>query len=132
MDYHAFGSEVHRRTRADAEAEGRLRDVTASAVEAGFNHPTAVTAAAWADAVAWPFDDGSQDDIGRLWDVLSMARLAIRAALRRGQHSGPIEFTVYRRTTPDSGTPTPTRLQILLHGGDHAEPVFTISLPDET
>ena len=70
------GAEVNfRYTRAQALADGVLIAVPAALVtEAGFRWPIALTAAAWADAVAWnehtearkPSPTG-QDETGRLW-----------------------------------------------------------------
>jgi hypothetical protein len=83
-------------TRAHALADGVLVAVPVElAAEAGFRWPVALTAAAWADTVAWdeaiearkPHPTG-QDEIGRLWDVHTMTRLAIRAARRPGPRLG--------------------------------------------
>lgn len=51
-----------------------LVDVTERVAEAGFRVPVAVTAAVWAECVEWPETErGSQDQSGRLWDVLLIA-----------------------------------------------------------
>ncbi len=64
---------VHRYTRADAIRDGVLIDVTATAREAGFKFPVALTAAVWAKCVAVPSGVLCQDEAGRLWDVLTSA-----------------------------------------------------------
>ena len=56
-------------------ADGRLRP---TAWEAGFKYPVALTAAAWVKCVAVPSAVKYQDEAGRLWDVLTMLRLAVR------------------------------------------------------
>src|SRR4051812_2206240 len=67
-------------TRADAIRDGVLIDVTATAKEAGFKYPVAVTAAVWAECVAIPPGVVCQDESGRLWDVVTMLRWAIRTS----------------------------------------------------
>lgn len=84
---------------------------------------------AWVDAIAWPYDDPSQDETGRICDVLTMARLALRAAIGRGHTIGPVPFTVVRITAPGRYEPEPITLEIELGPDDEAEPVFTITAP---
>jgi len=115
-------------SRAQAIADGVLRDVTVVAQEAGFRYPVALTAAAWADSVAWRAGDGSgQSEAGRLWDVLHMARLAVKRAAGR-----VVQLTVL--VVPQRGassTPQPMRLKMVVGPGDALEPVITIMLPGE-
>jgi hypothetical protein len=68
-------------TRADAIADGVLVDVSDMVKEAGFRWPVAVTRAVWDDIVTPTQRDveEGQSEKGRLWDILSMARLAARA-----------------------------------------------------
>lgn len=112
--------------RAKAIADGVLRDVSAMAEEAGFRYSVALTSAAWADCVAWPRRCGEgQDEPGRLWDVLSMARLAVRRAT-----GATVRFTVLVR--PVRGHPPQAqRLKMVVGPGDDLEPVITIMLPSE-
>jgi hypothetical protein len=113
-------------TRAQALADGVLVDVSEAAQEAGFKVPVALTAAVWSDCVAWPKEDGCQDEPGRLWDVLTMARVE---AKRHGNLQG-LPFRVLR--VPRGGT-TAQLVQLTLHigPGDQAEPVITILQPGE-
>ncbi len=71
-------------TRGQAIEDGVLVDVTATAREAGFRYPVAVTRAVW-DQIISP-DEAScaigQSEEGRLWDVVRMLRLAIRQCPR--------------------------------------------------
>jgi hypothetical protein len=65
-------------TRDQAIADGFLVDVSDLAKEAGFKWPVAVTRAVWDDIVTPTPQDQQQgqSEKGRLWDILSMARLA--------------------------------------------------------
>lgn len=126
-----FGNLIYAYTRANAIADGTLVDVSEVAGKAGFRIPVAMTAAAWADCVAWTDADSDrqthQEESGRLWDVLWMSSLAARRA--QGARS-PFQF--YR--VPRGGRATRPRLTTLhLHigPGDAGEPVITILMPNE-
>ncbi len=122
-------------TRADMIADGGLVEPPAKdAAEAGFRIPLAFTRAAWLDAVAWTDEDSKrqtyQDESGRLWDVLNLAKLALRALTARRVDA--VVFEVYR--VPRGGRarmPKKTRLKLHLGPGDENEPVITIMLPEE-
>lgn len=117
---------MHAYTRAQALADGVLVDVSTLAREAGFKVPVALTAAVWADCVAWPKEDPRQDEPGRLWDVLTMARLEAR----RHGNLQVVPFRVLR--VPRGGTqPALTQLTLHIGPGDAAEPVITILQPGE-
>ncbi len=114
-------------SRREAIADGVLRDVTAMAWEAGFRYPVALTAAAWADCVAWPAGRGGngQSEPGRLWDVLNMARLAVKRA------TGPIVVFTVLVVHSHGRRPQPMRLKMVVGPGDELEPVISIMLPNE-
>lgn len=123
---------IHVYTRAQALEDGVLVDAGAAAREAGFRWPVGLTAAAWADAVAWDQrnEDNAalQDEAGRLWDVLTMARLATQ----RGGDGRRAAFEVLRIPNTSRATrPVLTRLQLLCGPGDAGEPVLTITCPGE-
>lgn len=127
-----WGEPIHVYTRAQALQDGVLVDVSDTAREAGFRLPVAMTAAAWADAVAWSDADTvrqvPQDQSGRLWDVLFMACLAAR----RAANASLVGFDVLR--VPRGGRavePRVLRLNMSITGGDSGEPVITILLPNE-
>ena len=110
-----------------------LIDVSETAQEAGFKYPIALTAAAWADCVAWTENDNEkqtyQDESGRLWDVLYMASHGIRASKPSGDR---LLFKLYR--VPRDGQSTKaelTSLKLIIGPGDTPEPVITILLPNE-
>lgn len=69
-----FGEPIHIYSRAQGIADGVLIDVTATAKEAGFRHPTAITAALWQVIVTIPARYPFEDVEGRLWDCIWMAR----------------------------------------------------------
>jgi hypothetical protein len=119
---------IHRYTRGDALRDGVLIDVTATAREASFKYPVALTAAAWAKCVAVPPGVVCQDEAGRLWDVLTMLRFAIR-----GSDAGAreVRFGVRVRDDNREGTPPLVRLKALCGPGDQGEPVITVMLPEE-
>jgi hypothetical protein len=117
---------IHRYTCAEALAEGVLIDVTATAREAGFTYPAALTAAAWERCVAVPPGVACQDEAGRLWDVLFLLALAARRS-----NGALVRFGVQVRNGNRAGTPPRVRLKALCGPGDQGEPVVTVMLPDE-
>lgn len=131
-----FGPVIHRYTRAEALEDGTLVAVPDEHRHgAGFTVPVALTATAWADCVAWdehaeaakPTATG-QDETGRLWDVLTMARLAAQNSAGASR----VDFVVLR--VPPTGADTRARLSTLsLHigPGDDGRPVVTILRPGE-
>ncbi|MEA3275557.1 MAG: DUF6573 family protein [Pseudomonadota bacterium] len=128
-----FGEVISTYSRAQALDDGVLVDAGPMAKEAGFRWPVAVTAAAWADCVAWIDADSErqvhQDQSGRLWDVLFMAQHAIRASRSDGDR---LTFELYR--VPRDGKSTEaaiTTLKLIVGPGDQGEPVITILLPNE-
>lgn len=126
-----FGEVIYSYTRTQALEDGVLIDVSSIANEVGFTCPMAMTAAAWADCVAWTDVDsqrqGYQDEGGRLWDVILMANRAARV----GQ-GGRMQFELYR--VPRGGrnhAPRRTRLAMTIGPGDQGEAVITLMLPSE-
>jgi hypothetical protein len=132
--------------RAQAIASGELVPVDpALAAEAGFRYPVALTCAVHQDCVRWTAADTAatgapQDETGRLWDVLGMARRAIRQA----GHSDFTTFQVYRLPRSitradllrledgdldEAEDPRPVRLLIQCAPGDDLAPVLTIMQP---
>lgn len=127
-----FGGVIHGYSRASALADGALVAVAEDiAREAGFTVPVALTAAAWADCVAWTAEDNRQtyqDESGRLWDVLRMTRYAIR----RSNDGSSCTVELYRVPRDgESHEGERSRLLATCGPGDEMEPVLTISLPGE-
>lgn len=134
-----YGEPIHTYTREQAIEDGVLVDVTETAREAGFKIPVALTAAAWADTVAWTDADEKRkgftgnDERGRLWDVLWMSMHAIRVAKARGAaDAGRVGVQLLRIPRDGRGTmPRKAFLHMVIGGGDAGEPVITIMQPDE-
>lgn len=126
-----FGEVISAYTRAQAIADGVLIDVTAEANDAGFKVPVALTAAVWADVVAWSAEDSArqiqQDERGRLNDLLWAA-----ATLAR-QHTGNrMPFQHHRVPRGRNGVcRTPIALVMTIGPGDNAEPVVTLRFPSD-
>jgi hypothetical protein len=119
---------IHRYSRADAIRDGVLVDVTGPATGAGFKYPVALTAAVWARCVAVPPGVLCQDEAGRLWDVLTMLRFAIRASKERVSE---LRFAVHVRNDNRERTPPLVHLKAVCGPGDEGEPVVTVLMPDE-
>lgn len=128
-------------TRAQAIADGvlvellqhptaeypEIEDLRALVYESGFKYPMAMTAAAFSAAIA-PIGGelpAGQDVKGRLWDLLTVLKLAIRAS--RGL-CDRIDFSV---SVWDGQHHNKVDLYSLCGPGDHGEPVITIMLPGE-
>ena len=123
---------IYAYTRAQAIEDGVLVDVSKTAKEAGFVYPVAITSAAWADCVEWSDDDTKrqvpQDEFGRLWDVLWMAKIAVK------QGNGGTQLLYPLHRVPRGGKaqkPRLIHLKLVCGPGDTPEPVITIMLPDE-
>ena len=114
-----FGEPICSYTRAQAIADGVLVDVTKMAKEAGFEFPTVVTAAVYSIVreKASPSDSAE----GRLWDILSIAKLAMKGA-QRGQDR--VNFTAKIGRSD-------CFLYIHCGPGDTAAPVLTIMMQGE-
>src|SRR5512142_2396449 len=130
------GNLIFSYTRAQAIADGVLKDVSELAQEAGFRFPVAVTAGVWAACVAVPDGVAGQDETGRLWDVLNVLRFEIakrkdnppppRFALPAQTHpSERVDFAVNVRNDNREGDPPLVPLYALCSPGDNAEPVLT-------
>ncbi len=120
-----FGDVIYQYSRAQAIEDGMLIDATETAREAGITFPTALTAAVWERCVAVPEKAPCQDEMGRLWDVLTVLRFTIA----RGRGGSQVNFTVAVRN--DARRPWPMQLKAICGPGDSGEPVITIMLPQE-
>lgn len=100
-------------------------------------YPIALTRAAYEDMVRWTYEDiaklQTNDEEGRLWDVLTMTGVASRAVSE--MPLGRIVVgTVYRIPRPIGGKrgrptrkPQKTHFKIVKHTGDNGETVVTIA-----
>ncbi len=123
-----FGEVISSYSRGQAIEDGELVDVTDTAREAGFRFPVALTRAAWNAYVEVPRGVRMQDEMGRLWDILSMARFAIQRSRQGGDR---LVFGVHVRNDNRDRTPPLRQLRLVVGPGDTAEPVMTILLPSE-
>jgi hypothetical protein len=115
-------------TRAQAIEDGTLVDVSEMAREAGFAYPVAVTQAVWANSVAVPDGVRGQDEAGRCWDLLSMARWAARAA---PADQSVIYFRLHVRNDNRNRTPPLVTLKAICGPDDDGAPCVTILMPEE-
>ena len=156
---------IHAYSRAQAVEDGVLVDVSETAREAGITYAVAMTRAVWDSCVVVPTGaDGSpvpcQDEAGRLWDVVYMLAVAIRAGKQReGYRTETVGGMMRLRRAPErdrivyrlhvvqdsgrciaraDGTSRPeaprrrlVELQARCGSGDDAAPVITIMLPEE-
>lgn len=127
-----FGDVIYAYTRAQAIADGELVDVSAMAKQSGFKIPVAVTPTVWNQYIEWTGEDTnrqtSQDQSGRLWDVLWM----LYVACKRSKDESYVSYELY--VIPRDGrskSPILTNLKSVIGGGDEGEPVITIMLPNE-
>jgi hypothetical protein len=118
---------IHGYSRADALRDGVLIDATATASEAGFRYPVALTRAAWERCVAVRPGVTCQDESGRLFDVVWL----LACAIRRGSVGLEARFGVRVRNDDRQGMPPLVHLKAVCGPGDDAEPVITVMMPDE-
>ena len=123
-----FGEVIYTYTRAHAIADGFQVDVTTTAQEAGIRFPVFITRAVYDAYVTVPPDVDAQDEAGRLWDLLTMLRHAIRQS-QPGKTRLP--FALYVRN--DNRRPRLVKL-IATCGAldfDDPTPAITIAMPDD-
>lgn len=120
---------IYSYSRKQAIEDGILIDVSR---EAGFTIPVAVTDIVWDEYIQWSNKDTEQqtyqDTNGRLWDVLSMLRFAIRKL--PNNQSIDYMLAVVRRDGKSKKAKT-VQLKAVISAGDDGSPVITIMLPNE-
>jgi hypothetical protein len=89
-----FGGVIYAYSRSQAVADGVQVDVTKTAQEAGIKFPMFLTRAVFDNFVALPPASTGQDEAGRLWDLIWMARFAI---LRSHGHTDRLPVALYVR-----------------------------------
>ena len=114
-------------TRKQAIEDGVLIDMSDWAREIGFTIPVACTAAVWNQYIVPPkgTKELGQSERGRAHDVLWM----LYNAIRRSTGGDRIMFEVIFLQTPRKRSTVP--LKAICGPGDNAEPVLTITLPNE-
>jgi len=125
-----WGKVIHSYSRAQAIDDGFLLDAGPQAREAGLSIPTVLTRSVWNRCVEVPESQkGIQDESGRLWDVLYMASVAMRAAVRAGRVGDRLAYDVLVR----DGDGRRRTVSIIAHvgPGDAGEPVLTLMFPED-
>lgn len=125
MIHHEQHNAAH--AREQAIRDGLLVDATDLAHALGFRYGVALTKTAWERCVSVPDGPVSQDEVGRLHDVLYM----LAAAIRRNDRGPELGFAVYLRSGTRGGTPPVVQLRSRCEPGDDGEPCLTIMLPGE-
>ena len=120
-------------TRARAIEDGLLVDVSDRAREAGFSIPVAITRSVWDRLIALPEGYlGFQNESGRLWDVLWMARHHALRASGSDRVTMCVLVRDIRKDLRDSNRPPRRHFPIVAIGaGDAGEPVVTIMFPED-
>ena len=128
-----FGPEISTYSRAQAIADGILVDVSDTAREAGFSIPVAVTRTVWTRLVALPDGyRGFQDERGRLWDILWMARHYALRASDRDRVRMCVLVRDIRKDLRDSNRAPRKHFPIVAIGaGDTGEPAITLMFPED-
>lgn len=128
-----WGEPIHVYTREQALADGVLIAMPKElALEAGYGVPVLLTRAAWSDLVQWPEGEGLQDETGRAWDVLWMARSAAQRAVVTGEAQGFRMLRVAVGGPVEDGEPLPEEVTVRLVAERNTEsPAFTIMLETE-
>ena len=121
---------IHTYTRTQAIADGVLIDISDFAEQYGFTVPVAITATLFNGYVKpnKELEEAGQSLTGRLHDVLSLLIIHIRLL---GKGKAGVEFFMDFLMDASSNTMERVDILALMHGGDNAEPVITIMLPED-
>jgi hypothetical protein len=123
-----FGGIIYTYTRAQAVADGVQVDVTKTAQEAGIKFPMFLTRAVFDAYVAVPPDVTGQDEAGRLWDLVWMARFAI---LRSHGHTDRLPVALYVRNDNHRAKLVKLIAVCSALDIDDPQPALTLMMPDE-
>ena len=123
-----FGPVIYAYTRAQAVADGVQVDVTKTAQEAGIKFPMFLTRAVFDNYVAVPEGVSGQDEAGRLWDLVWMARFAI---LRSHGHTDRLPVALYVRNDNHRAKLVKLIATCSALDIDDPQPALTLMMPDE-
>jgi len=123
-----FGEVIFAYTRSQAVADGEQVEVSKLAAEAGIRFPVFLTRAVYEQFVIVPEGVEGQSETGRIWDILTMLRFAIRHS-----RTGADRLAVALYVRNDNHQPRLVKL-IATCGAldmDDPQPAITVMLPDE-
>ena len=123
-----FGGVIYAYSRSQAVADGVQVDVTKTAQEAGIKFPMFLTRAVFDAYVAVPPDVTGQDEAGRLWDLVWMARFAI---LRSHGHTDRLPVALYVRNDNHRAKLVKLIATCSALDIDDSQPALTLMMPDE-
>ena len=123
-----FGGVIYAYTRSQAVADGVQVDVTKTAQEAGIKFPMFLTRAVFDAYVAVPPDVTGQDEAGRLWDLVWMARFAI---LRSHGHTDRLPVALYVRNDNHRAKLVKLIATCSALDIDDPQPALTLMMPEE-
>ena len=123
-----FGPVIYAYTRSQAVADGVQVEVTKTAQEAGIKFPMFLTRAVFDNYVAVPPDVTGQDEAGRLWDLVWMARFAI---LRSHGHTDRLPVALYVRNDNHRAKLVKLIAVCSALDIDDPQPALTLMMPDE-
>jgi hypothetical protein len=116
-------------TKEDAVADGQQFKIGKEAVEAGFKVPVYMTAGVQSLVNVPKELEGYQDYEGRLWDVLFMASLVVKAELKKEVPEYLLAFNVcFLMPVPEN---EPDIKEYTLWIAFHPNEGFTIMRPEE-
>lgn len=131
-----FNKVIYEYTREQAIKDGVLVDISNKAKEYGYTIPIAVTYLVWDKYIEWTEQDSdrqtSQDQTGRLHDILWMLRLAIRGNRNTDQLLFKLSI-VPRSANSKRETAVTVQLKAVIGASSpcDSKPAITIMLPDE-
>ena len=123
-----FGGVIYAYSRSQAVADGVQVDVTKTAQEAGIKSPMFLTRAVFDNYVIVPPDVTGQDEAGRLWDLVWMARFAI---LRSHGHTDRLPVALYVRNDNHRAKLVKLIAVCSALDMDDPQPALTLMMPDE-
>jgi hypothetical protein len=123
-----FGGVIYAYSRSQAVADGVQVDVTKTAQEAGIKFPMFLTRAVFDAYVAVPEGVTGQDEAGRLWDLVWMARFAI---LRSHGHTDRLTVALYVRNDNHRAKLVKLIATCSALDIDDPQPALTLMMPDE-
>ena len=112
-------------SRAEALADGTLRDVSEMAREAGLRYPVALTLAAWQAVVEVPQYVLCETEEGRLWDLLNVLMWAAK-----GVAGSEIEFSFM--VADEFARLNEIELRAICGPSDDGSPAVTVLLRNES